>query len=295
MFRKLHLTAFATAVMTTLAVSSFATEAAADSRTKPVFGAATIAVQTRMVKTSPEKPGVSFLIARDMASKLNTMQWTFVAGTKGRPILSGNQYRLVNFVTQAGMKRQPRSLAANLGWLSPNSNDFNMRVRRLDGNGQLRYGDVVALELKSYGWLRHKKQSHGINIGDDDNKPHYIWRISGGKTGTKVASGMPFAVYNTQVKAELTHCTRTWGIDLGWHRKSDCGGAFASASGTIFGQNGLLASDGLTGVAAKNAKERLCEVGVGAVVAAIAGETGGLAGAAALAAAPKAISECKRL
>lgn len=106
---------------------------------------------------------------------------------------------------------------------------------------------------------------------------------------------MPFAVYNTQVKAEMTHCTRTWGVDLDWHGKSNCGGAFASASGTIFGQNGLLASDGLTGTAANIAKERQCEVGVGAVVAVITGNTGGLAGAAALAAAPKVISERKRL
>jgi hypothetical protein len=249
-----------------------------------------VAVKKHQVRA----PGVSFIIDERMKSRINTMQWSMEAGSKGRPILSGNQYRLVNFVAKAGIKRQKRTIAANLGWLSSNSGAFNVRIKRQAGDGQIRYGDRVALELKSYGWLRYKKQSRGINISDDNNNPHYIWSIQGGKRGTKLVAGMPFALHNSKLRTQMIHCKRTWGIDLGWSKKSKCGGGFANLSNTVFGGNGLLASDGLSGKAMKLAKAHICEIGVNAAVAGLTAASGG-AGAVAAAGSQFAINECKKL
>ena len=237
---------------------------------------------------------LSFIIDEGMQSQLRTMQWTLKAGSDGRPILSGNQYRLANQVSMSGIAREKRLSAANLGWLPQNSTAFNMRIKRQAGDGQVRYGDIVALELHTYGWLRYKEQSRGINLSDDDNNPHYIWQIKGATKGTKLVAGMPFALYNTRAGSEMTYCVRTYGIDLGWEGKSTCGGRLAQASLYVFGRNGLFHSDGHTGKAGQLLKAHLCEAGVSAAVAGITALSGGAGGAAALAA-PIAIQECKEV
>jgi len=241
---------------------------------------------------------LEFLIPESMAKKLNAIQWTFKAGSRGRPILSGNHYQLVNMAINRGLKRQKRAKAANLGFLKETSKKFNMLVQSKKGNGQLRYGDLVALNLKPYGWLKYKKQGRagGINIGDDDNSPHYIWRISGGKKGTKLLSDMPFALYNTKpIKTEIIYCQRSSGIDLGWRGKSKCGSKLAKISGAVFGANGALSGDGLSGKLAKKWKSKLCKAAVGAASAYATGQSGGAGAAAVAAAAPKALKKCNQL
>ena len=240
-------------------------------------------------------PGLEFKFANGMKSKLEAMQWTMVAGSKGRPILSGNQYRLTNSISGRGLKRQKRTIAANLGWLSSNSKAFTVRIKRKSGNGQVRYGDVVALELASYGWLRFKEQSKGINISDDNRNPHYIWIVQGGTKGTKLVSDMPFALYFDKYRTEMVYCKRTWGIDLGWYRQSKCGGWKANLSNRVFGQNGLYARDGLTGKAFVKLRDHLCEEAVAATGAAIVASTGASAAPVVAAGAPYAIRECKKL
>ena len=240
-------------------------------------------------------PGLSFKFAGDMKSKLESMQWTMVAGSKGRPILSGNQYRLTNSISGRGLKRQKRTIAANLGWLSSNSKDFTVRIKRKSGDGQIRYGDIVALELKSYGWLRFKKQRKGINISDDNNTPHYDWTVQGGIKGTKLVSDMPFALYFDKYRTQLVYCKRAWGIDLGWYRRSKCDGWKASLSNRVFGENGLYSRDGLTGKAFVKLRDHLCETAVTATGAAIIAYTGASAVPVVTAGAPYAINECKKL
>jgi hypothetical protein len=241
---------------------------------------------------------LDFIISKNMSKKLNAIQWTMKAGTKGRPILSGNHYQLVNMANNRGLKRQKRTIAANLGFLKENSKKFNMLIKRKKGNGQVRYGDIIALNLKPYGWLRYKKQGRGggINLGDDDNKPHYIWQIRGGRTGTKLLSGMPFALYNLKpIKTEIIFCLRTSGIDLGWRGKSKCGGTLAKASGKVFGANGALSGDGLSGKLAIDWKNNLCKAAVGAAATYATAQTGSSGAAAVAAAAPKAIKKCNAL
>jgi hypothetical protein len=255
-------------------------------------------ISTSTITSAQEKSvlkAISFKIDGRMKSKINSMQWTMVAGKLGNAILSGNQYRLVNSVTGSGIKRQKRTIAANLGWLPQNSKEFNVRVKRKSGDGQVLYGDIVALELKSYGWLRYKKQSKGINISDDNNNPHYIWIVTGGVKGTKLVSGMPFALYNTKYNTEITYCARTWGIDLGWNGKSKCGGRLAKLSGRVFGKNGLFARDGLSGKAYGKLRDHVCEAGVGAAAAGVLVATSGSGSAIVAAATPLAVKECKKI
>jgi len=238
---------------------------------------------------------LEFTISKSMGKKMNAIQWTFGASKIGRPVLSGNRYQLVNLAIEQGLKRQKRAVAANLGFQAISTKNFNMLVKRKDGNGQLRYGDIVALNLNPYGWLRYKKQGSagGINLGDDDHTPHYIWQVTGGKNGSKVYSGMPFALYNTApVKTEIIFCARTSGIDLGWRGKSKCNSELAKISGKVFGANGALSGEGLTGKLARDWKDKLCKAGVGAVTTAVVGSSGGVTAAGAAAVAPLAIKKC---
>ncbi|MEC4727689.1 hypothetical protein HWQ46_19265 [Shewanella sp. D64] len=238
---------------------------------------------------------LAFSIPKSMNKKLNAIQWTMKAGTVGRPILSGNHYQLVNLASNRGLKRQSRTIAANLGFLKTSSKKMNMLVKRKKGAGQLKYGDIVALNLKPYGWLKYKKQRKGINISDDDRRPHYIWKIGGGKNGTKLLSGMPFSLYNTTPeKNYVVYCKRTWGIDLGWLKTSKCGGWAANLSAKAFGANGALSGDGMAGGLAKNWRDKLCKAAVGSASAYITAQSGGTTGAAVAAAAPKAIKQCNK-
>lgn len=215
------------------------------------------------------KQAVSFQIIGNVRKKPHAMQWQFKASKDGRKVLSGNHYRLVNLANARGIKRQsrPHSRAANLGWLSSSSRTYNVLVKRKKGNGQLRYGDVVALNLKPYGWLRYKDRGRagGINLADDDHRPHYIWVVRGGSHGKKVYSGMPIALYNTTVKADMTYCPRAFGIDLGWFGKSKCNSWPARVSNTVWGVNGLFGKKRLGAIDRSKIKKYICETAVGVI------------------------------
>lgn len=230
---------------------------------------------------------VKFQLSESVKSKPQTMQWTMKAAAKGKLVVSGGQYQLVNLAINQGLGHQKRTLGANLGFLSSTSTNMNMLIQKQQGSGQIRYGDTVALNLKPYGWLRYKKQgwTGGINLGDDDNNPHFIWEIRGATKGTKLVSGMPFALFNTSpLKKEVIYCGRTSGIDLGWFNDTECGGFISKMSGLAFGKNGLLA--GASGKALKLARAYICD----AAVSAAAGAT---ATPVVLAAAALAREECK--
>ncbi|PWQ95130.1 hypothetical protein [Leucothrix pacifica] len=226
-----------------------------------------IAEDSRAIRIA--KQAISFQIVGNAKNKPHAMQWQFKASKDGRQLLSGNHYRLINIANGRGIMRQnrPHSRAANLGWLASNSKTYNVLIKRQKGNGQLRYGDVVALNLKPYGWLRYKRRGRagGINLADDDHKPHYIWVVRGGNHGKKIYSGMPLALYNTKVKADMTYCPRTFGIDLGWFGKSKCNSWSARLSNTVWGVNGLFGKKRLGAVNRAKIKRYICETAIGTV------------------------------
>lgn len=240
---------------------------------------------------------LAFKIPKDMQKKTPTIQWTFKADRKGLPILSGSKYLLVNLVNDRALKKEGRIRGvADLGFKS-SSKKANMIIKRQKGNGQIRYGDTVALKLNKYGWLKYKKQPRGINLSDDNNNPHYIWKIRGGQKGTKLVAGMPFALYNmhSKLKYEMIHCPRNYGVDIGWYPVSKCNTFTSKLSGKIFGDNGLLStSDGYSGKVLNKMKDYICETAVTAAGAGITSATSGSAAPVVVIALPLAIEECKR-
>ncbi len=269
-------------------------------KTKNIIIMSTIALLLTTSAISIAKPSskdinsIRFQIPKNMQQKLIAVQWEMKASKVGRPILSGNRYQLVNLLLKRGIKRQVRTKAANLGWFKESEKSYNMKIQRQKGNGQVRYGDRVALHMTPYGWLKYKHQGYGINLSDDDYNPHYIWVITGGKTGTKLFSGMPFALYNTVEGREMVYCARTWGINLGWQGLS-CKSWTTDVSNKLFGENGLLSRDGLTGKGFVKFKNFLCDKGVKAGAAYAAAQTGGTAAAGIIAAIPYATKQCNKI
>ena len=91
----------------------------------------------------------------------------------------------------------------------------------------------------------------------------------------------------------MVYCKRTWGINLGW-RGLSCKSWTTGASNKLFGENGLLSRDGLTGKGFVKMKNFLCDKGVKAGAAYLTAQSAA-AGAAALAASPRIKKECKKL
>lgn len=238
---------------------------------------------------------LEFLIPKDMSKKLNVIQWYLRAPQEGKEVKSGGKYQLVNMAIERALKRQKRTVAANLGFKDLTSTRYNVTLKRKKGNGALKYGDMVALKLWKYGWLKNKKQKYGISISDDDNKPHYIWKVTGGKVGTKVVTGMPFAL--SQLRKgnklkEIIYCKRTYGVDLAPRGYKKCNSKWAKISGAAFGANGALSGEGLSGKISKKWKSKLCKAAVAAASTYATGQTGGTGAPAVAVAAKKALKKC---
>jgi len=149
--------------------------------------------------------------------KVSSMQWKMDNnGKSGIQIKSGDKYQLVHLGNFKAVKRVQRTFAANLGWSAKYPEKLNMTIKRKKGDGKVRYGDLVALKMSGYGWLKWKEQKYGINISDDDHTPHFIWKITGLKNGSELLSGMPFSLVSTRYNSPLVYCSRTHGINLAW-------------------------------------------------------------------------------
>jgi len=255
---------------------------------------------TKKVQVMARK--LAFQIPKDMQKKLLTIQWTIKnkRRAKGQKILSSQFYQVVNLVNDRGIKKKKRWRKGDpdLGFIEK-SRKTNIRVTRKKGNGEVRYGDIVALRVSGYGWLKYQKRKHGLSLkGHKVKKPNiynFIWQVRGGKQGTRLLTGMPFALYMLHEKSEMIFCQRTSGIDLGWYKKTKCGSLMSKVSGKVFGANGLLAGDGYSGKAFKAAKNYVCEAAVGAASTYVVAQTGGTGAAAVAVAAPLAIKKCNKL
>lgn len=212
-----------------------------------------------------------------------TMQWSFEHGGHGKNVSSGATYKLLNLKRNKGIGRQKRrwSKAADLGW----SNGSNIKVKKR-GGGVIRYGDVVALQLKSYGWLKYQNRGRGggINLGAPKKGSAYVWRLAGGKTGDIIKTGHPFSLRNTTNRSKyVKYCKRSFGIDLGWGGQS-CGGAAAWVSNTVWGENGSASLAG-----------RFCRVAATSGRVYATAKSAGMSEATAGKYIKKAVSACSKL
>lgn len=166
-----------------------------------------------------------------------TMQWSFEAGKQGRSVRSGSTYQLYNLQRNSSIVRHKRRLskAADLGF----SKKQHIKVKKR-GGGAIRYGDVVALHLTNYGWLKYQNRGKagGINLGAPKKGSIYTWKLTGGKAGDIIKTGNPFSLRNLANRGNyIKYCKRSFGIDLGWGGQS-CGGVFPWVSNKIWGENG---------------------------------------------------------
>ena len=138
-------------------------------------------------------------------------------GKTGIFILSDNNPSLILMALEKGIKQKVKILAISLGWYKKNNSPYNMKIQREIGRGGIKYGDIVALHMGSaYSWLKYKSQNHRINLNSDDDNPHYIWIVKGGKKGQNLASGIPFALFNMKESKEVIYCPRSHEVNLGW-------------------------------------------------------------------------------
>ena len=243
---------------------------------------------------------LAFTIPKNMHRTLNAIQWTFEHPKKGTPIMSNRGFSLSNMVVGKAIKMQKRiTRAANFGWASINSKHAKVRVEK-HGGGQIRYGDTVRLHMKNYGYFGYSKNSKatsGANVRKV-SKNKSKWKIGGGVRGKKLVSGMPFVLNiwsKGKNKGDIVLCKRPYGLDWGFRGISKCGGALAKISGTVWGPNGALSGDGLTGQIAKKWKDKLCKTAIKAGSVYANATTGGVAASAVNYAERKAINKCKAL
>jgi len=243
---------------------------------------------------------IGFVIPKYMEKKLNAIQWTFEHPEKGVPIMSNREFSLSNMVIGKAIKKQKRiTRAANFGWAKINSKNAKVRIEK-DGGGQIRYGDTVRLYLKNYGYFGYKKSSRatsGANVRKV-KKEKSKWKIGGGTRGQKLVSGMPFVLNiwsKNKNKGDIVICKRPYGLDWGFRGKSKCGGTLAKISGTVWGPNGALSGDGLSGKIAKKWKSKLCNVAVNAGKATVNSATGGLSDSVVNSVSKKMVNRCERL
>jgi len=242
---------------------------------------------------------LNFRVEKKSQSKIGTIQWTIKGRGEGRVVESGGYYTVVNLVNNRGIKKQRRAFGADLGFLKPSSEGNNVKIVREKGRGLVHYGDVVALRVSGYGWLKYQPRKRGINLDahkvKNPNSKNFIWRITGGKRGTKLLSGMPFALRQEAiVHTETVYCSRTYGINLGWYKKSKCNSRGAWVSNKLFGENGALSSDGLVGKQVKKWKKKVCKMGVDAAAVYVTAQTGATAAPLVAIAADQANKECNR-
>jgi hypothetical protein len=117
----------------------------------------------------------------------------------------------------------------NLRWGDPAKSD-NIRFRRQSGSSEpLKYGELVAINVRKGGFLVYQKGRTGINLGWSKT-PKYEWKILGGTTGKVVEVGKPVGLYSTVEKDSLMYEPRDWGINLKWFKDS---GKFSTFSGIL--------------------------------------------------------------
>lgn len=142
---------------------------------------------------------------------------TMRTGKTNTIILSDNNYQLIITTLGKGIKQKIKILAVNLGWYTKNNNSYDMEIRREKGRGEIKYGDVVALRMgPSYSGLKYKNQNYATNLNSDDDNPHYIWIVKGGKKGQNLTSGMAFALFNMKESREVIYCPHFHEVNLGW-------------------------------------------------------------------------------
>ncbi len=137
----------------------------------------------------------------------NMQDWQAVGGT-GAIQSFFSTFTLYNVTDKEGLKYGSRFAGINLKW-DKNTSLNNVRFDKKTGSGDVKYGEVIGINIKGGGFLRYEKRSVGINLGwSSSNSPVYEWIVVGGTEGTSVKFGDAFALYNERAKDVLIYGSR---------------------------------------------------------------------------------------
>lgn len=115
----------------------------------------------------------------------------------------------------------------NLGWTNNASAKTGKKrarwyfTRRSNAKGPIKYGEPLAIAWGKAGYIYYTSRNSGINL-DWSKKPHYQWKILGGKQGTSVRRGKDkVIIYNTKHKHPLIYYKRKGAGHIGWPDSTD--------------------------------------------------------------------------
>jgi len=166
----------------------------------------------------------------------NMQDWQARGGTGAIQSFSSN-FTLFNVTDKEGLKYGSRFAGINLTW-DKSTTQTNVRFDKKTGSGDVKYGELIGINIKGGGFLRYEKRSFGINLGwSSSSAPVYEWIVLGGVEGTPVKFGDPIALYNERAKDVMIYGSRPGPvINLIWlkdHGKGLFARAKDAASGPV--------------------------------------------------------------
>jgi hypothetical protein len=137
-----------------------------------------------------------------------------ISGGSGSSITSGTGYDLYNIDQKLFLDYKDRS-GANLGWQG--TSQRNVEIKRKDGDGALKCGDLFAFKVDGE-WIKHGKQWSGINLTSKKafSDDLYQWKITKCQAGTEVRKDQPISLTNTKANDAVVGCKRPAGVNLAW-------------------------------------------------------------------------------
>lgn len=138
-----------------------------------------------------------------------------ISGGSGSSITSGTGYDLFNIDQRLFLDYKNRT-GANLGWQS--ASQKNVEIRRKDGAGPLKCGDVFAFKVDNE-WIKHGRQRWGgINLTSTKSfsADLFQWKITKCQAGTEVKKDQAISLTNTKTNDAVVGCKRPVGVNLAW-------------------------------------------------------------------------------
>jgi hypothetical protein len=141
-------------------------------------------------------------------------QWTFL-GTSG-PLRARTEYTLRNEPNGKSLIYKKREYGIELDWSSSSSLANVSLARQRSSADPIAFGELVALSVRSGGYLKYEEREYGINLVWSST-PVYEFELAGGVVGTFVRAGERVALYNTTHGDYVVYAEREYGINLRWY------------------------------------------------------------------------------
>jgi hypothetical protein len=156
----------------------------------------------------------------DKEKKMAELNWIITSQNNSvTPVIPAGTHTLdlVNTTVHEAIVYGERRYGINLVWGDPGKSD-NIRFQRSSGSkGPLKFGELIAINVRRGGFLVYHKRNFGIRLVWRD-EPSFEWKIAGGKEGEIVNTGKVVALFNTVEKDFLFYDPREYGINLKWQK-----------------------------------------------------------------------------